>query len=299
MGESSMSALGITVSLILITLASAVVSVLWEGKSWRKRLLLVLAVCSSAGAIYQAHEMERRAAAVSGALEALVLDLDSVPFGFEDALLETANRISIEERYSRAILWTTDARWGSEHFGYGILFLTPSDGRPRTGYEELAMLTGHAHAFLYVPMSTVRDLALAFVRGSDLKQMLEDRVMWVWETADVTDERFVESVRGLAYLAYSAATNRQYTRDFQAHPERFWVELLIDEGEDITVLAVGRDHRVASAGGVVLGYVSWSVVEEWVGQDAITRGGMAFYNLFDQILTDWADPEYLPVVLRR
>ena len=270
-----MSTLNITIGLILITLASTTVSVFWKGTLRRKLLLLVLAGCSSIGAIYEAHEMERRAAAISGKLQSLILTGDSVPYGFEDALLRAANQIAIQENYSQAMLQKTASEWNSEHFGYGIAFYEPSAERPLTGYEEISMRSGYAHAFVYVSKSAIRDLVETFHKGSDLKAVLDEHTLWVWESADITDERFLQSIQGIAYLAYSTATNSQYNREFQSNPEKFWIDLDIEEKERITVSARRRDVDGGLRGSrYVLDFMPWSDLEELAGKDAITRGGM-------------------------
>ena len=145
-----MSTLTITIGLILITLASTTVSMFWMSVLRGKLLLLMLAVCSSAGAIYTACEMERRAASISSKLEHMIVQGNSVPNGFEDALLLAANQIAAQENYFQATLQMTASKWNFEHFGYGVAFSEPSTERPRTGYEELSMRTGYVHAFAYV-----------------------------------------------------------------------------------------------------------------------------------------------------
>ena len=138
---------------------------------------------------------------------------------------------------------------------------------------------------------------LTFLEGGDLKKALEERTLWVWENADMTDERFLQSMQGIAYLAYSTATSPQNSREFQRHPEKFWIDLDINDNKGITVLLRMRDPAEASRRGrVYLGHMSRSALDDLVGIDALTRGGRIFYRLFKKMFSDWADPEHLPVV---
>ena len=293
-----MSTLTITIALILITLAATMVSLFWRGTLRQKLLLLVLAVCSSAGAIYETYEMERRDEAVIR-----LLIRDSVPDGFEDALLQAANQIAIQEKYSKAILREIASEWNADNFGYVIGFIEPSAERPLTGYEENSIRTGYEHAFVYVSNLVTQELKLTFVKDGDLKEVLEERTLWVWENVDMTDKRFLQSMQGIAYLAYSAATNLRYSHEFQRHPEKFWIDLDINEMKNITVLAIMRDAEEGRKDKgwrkFQLNVMSWSDVEKLVGKDAITRGGIIFYRLFEKLFADWTDSEYLPVVLGR
>ena len=292
-----MSTLTIMIGLILLTLASTTVSMFWMSVLRGKLLLLMLAVCSSAGAIYAAFEMERRAASTSSKLEHMIVQGNSVPNGFEDALLLAANQIAAQENYSQATLQETASKWNSEQFGYVVAFSGPSIDRPLTGYEELSILTGYAHAFAYVSKLSAGKLMLTFLEGGDLKKALEERTLWVWENADMTDDRFLQSMQGIAYLAYSAATSSQNSHEFQRHPKKFWIDLDINGNEGIEVLLRMRDPADASHGGRVhLGYMSRSALDDLIGIDALTRGGRIFYRLFEKMFSDWADPEHLPVV---
>lgn len=264
-----------------------------------KRLLLLLAVCSSAGAIYTACEMERRAASISSKLEHMILQGNSVPNGFEDALHRVAKQIAAQENYSQATLQKTALEWNSEHFGYVVAFFEPSTEMPLNGHEELSILTGYAHAFAYISKLSAGTLMLTFLEGGGLKKALEESILWVWENGDVTDKRFLQSLQGIAYLAYCAATDSslQYIHEFQRHPEKFWIDLDISDNEGITIRLRMRDPAEASRRGrVYLGYMSRPVLNDLVGIEALTRGGKIFYSLFKSMRSDWANPEYLPVV---
>lgn len=263
-------------------------------------MLLMLAVCSGSGAIYHAYEMERRANSLSGKLEHLILQGDAVPNGFEEALSKVANQIAVQENYSQAILQRITPEWKSMHFGYGIAFVGPSNKRPLTGYEELSMRTGYAHAFTYISKPSVGKLILTFLEGGDLKEVLEELTLWVWGDMDMKDEWFLQSMQGIAYMAYSTATSPQHNYEFQKQPEKFWVDLYIDDKREVTILLRVRDSSNAVRSSPIhLDYMSLSDLEELVGIDALTRGGKVFYRLYKRLLFDWANPGYLPVVLGR
>lgn len=259
-------------------------------------MLLMLAVCSGSGAIYQACELERRANSLSGKLEHLIRQGDSVPNGFEEALSKVANQIAVQENYSQAILQRITPEWKSKHFGYNVSFVGPSSKRPLTGYEELSMVTGYAHAFAYVSKPSVGKLILTFLEGGDLKKVLEELTLWVWEDMDMKDERFLQSLQGIAYLAYSAATGSspQHSHEFQRQPEKFWVDLNINDERGITVLLKVREpSNVIRWNTIDLNYMPLTDLDELVGIDALTRGGRIFYSLYEKNLFDWANPDYM------
>lgn len=296
-----MSPLIITIGLILITLASTIVSIFWMSVLRGRLMLLVLAVCSSAGAIYTAYEMERRANSISNKLDA-ILQGNSVQNGFEDTLLQAANQIAAQENYSKATLQKTALEWNSEYFGYGVAFSEPSIERPLTGHEELSMRTGYAHTFAYVSKLSAGKLILTFLEGGDLKRALGECILWVWENRDMTDERFLQSLQGIAYLAYSAATgsSSQHSHEFQRQPEDFWIDLDIDDERGVTLLLRARDpSNTIHLERIHLDNIPLSGLDELVGVDALTRGGKIFYRLYEKMLFEWADPDYLPVVLGR
>ena len=254
-----MNTLTITIALILVTLASTIVSVLRRGTATGKLVLVVLAVCSSGGAIYLAHETDRRAQSSTRAQELLMFGADSAPIGFEDALGAAVQQIAVQEGYGEAHLHETHWHWRSDHFGYVVAFSLPSDTRPPTGYDELALMTGLAHAFAYLPKSSVLELVSKFIKDSDLKQPVEDHIFWTWEEVDMTDERFLQSMRGIAYMAYMSLTSTQRIHDVQRRPEEFWIDLDIDDDKSVTVLATHRDHvGQYGTGGYVLSFMPWA-----------------------------------------
>lgn len=290
-----MSTLYIPIGLILIALASTTVSVFWKSTLWGKWLLLMLAVCSSAGAIYTVLEMERDAGSISGQVEHSTRTGDSLPSGFEEALEEAANQLAVQENYSYATLHTTAPDWNSEYFGYVIMFYETSTERPRTRYEYLSERSGYGHTFVFVSKPSVGDLMITFIENGDVKRALEEHTLWVWENRDVTDKRFLQSVEGIAYFAYSAAATarRKASYEFQRQPDRFWINLDIGYDKDITVLLQSRDpDEEMYRRRLILDWIPPSDLDDLVGIDAFTRGGIVFYRLYEKLTSNWADPNY-------
>ena len=163
----------IETSLILITLASAIVGTIWITHSWAKVLIVLLAMATAGTAIFESQrkatdklEAEERASAAQRNLDLLIRAIQP-PAIFDNVVLDGYRAIAEEKELG--VSAQTVREDGSRVFEFGAL-----DG----GDKVLGLI--------FLSIEERQSLFLNFAKGEDLKPLLRATAYGTWGDDNLT-----------------------------------------------------------------------------------------------------------------